>query len=127
MYIGWKKIMIMIVFFTLCKCFFYLTLSENIWKLRLKKNMYKAWKKTHALTVKIMYKGWFLFNFSRMGAFWLIKKYTIFRPNTWRFLGGGGGCLGMGFLFNTPPQWYARSMFDYCKFVNWRASYFVYA
>ena len=102
MYIGWKKFMIMIVFFSLWTWFFYVTLSEDFWKFSLKKIMYKSWKKTHAPTVKIMYNRWFVFNFSRIGAYLINKKIPHFPANYYAVF-RRGFFIRVFFVHYTPP------------------------
>ena len=101
MYIGWKKIMIMIVFLTLCTWFFYLTLSENFWKFKIQKNhVASVKKKPMHLLKKSCIKCDFCLIFPLWAPILLVKKYHIFLPNTGRFL-GEVFCLGGCFLFIT--------------------------
>ena len=61
MYILWKKIMIMI-FSNICAWFFFLTLSEKLWKSKMTKSCINGEKRVTYIGSKIMYIGhWSLF------------------------------------------------------------------
>ena len=81
-------------FFSICT-WFYVIISGNFWKNKIKKIMYNVWKKTHIPIVKIMYHFW------RIGADLFNQKIPHFSPTkVWIFR--GGFFTWEGWLFIAP-------------------------
>ena len=94
MFIYGEKIMLMIVFFTICTWVCYVIISANFWKNKIEIIMY-VWKKTHIPIVKIMY------NLRRIGADLFNQKIPHFSPTkVWIFR--GGFFTWEGWLFIAP-------------------------
>ena len=84
-----KKIMLMIVFFTISTWFCYIIISANFRKNKIKKIMYDVWKKH----IYLSWKSCIIFGV--LAPIYLIRKYHIFLQQKYGFL-GVGFLLGRG-------------------------------